>query len=392
MLTRKSLNIYSVAEDRLKKLVLTPSEFKRVFSGIKDLEVKFYWISMLILKLKLIINTYDSKTLNRLFKTIRLNGKIYTSKANNVVIKPHRKLTVRQIRVIEYINAKILPSVLSYYANLLKELADKHNKIKTDAIIPYADIPTFNYDSRIILMFASDAIKNSIDQLIYLNQVKMQFTIDRKAGNISSGYINALKGKDMELIDLAIENIKLNQQLLSVNRNNEDVTKDCIVKNNGLKETVIIGEEIKKENDIVTISNCDKLIWLGTREQLKKLVKLLQKYSAIPFKIDEDPGCLEYMSLFIGEKGEKYSPRNPRMVVWNYKVSDLAYLIMRLENKKLISESTSKKRARCIFLDEKGKRIKDGSFRSLSVMKRNCRHKYEIDEIIKEITVDMASK
>ena len=251
--------------------------------------------------------------------------------------------------------------------------------------MPKSDLPTFQYDSRVILMFADSCFQSNQEKLLYLNQVKMQHTLDYRCNNISSGFMNVYKGKDLEMIDNAIENIKLREEYGKQNIEYEDVTKECTIISNPIKPKISADKKPEIADDVIFIHNCDKLYWLGCKGQLRLLLVLLQKYGAIDYTLKDDPDCLMYMASFVDKKGVKYTEKPPQMIMWQFKISDLAYLIMKLETSKLISGSTSKKRARSIFLDERGMNIKEDSFRNSNKKSRIPRHKTEIDEIIQKV-------
>ena len=388
MINKKNKN--SVANDNLRKPEFSISGFKNVFAQCGDLNSKFHWTSTIIIKINLITNVYDSKAIDSIILAKEVN-KIISLEDDDVQISvsPHRTLTEKQIKFIGYLNNKLLPVVMKFYSNVKRDLSGKYEKDKKFALIPRNDLPTFNYDSNIILMFTDDVIHNNLDKQIYLNQVKMKMALDIKNNLVSVGLLRAIKGKDVEIINQAIENIKLVQEYINQNSKKGNLNEsNFIVYEENISEKEK-SEVIEFKKDVIKISNCDKLIWLGSFPQLKLLLILLQKYGAIPYIMDDDSECEQYMSLFIDKNGKKFNDLNPRMITWHFKISDLAYLIMKLEIAGLISESTSKKRARSIFLDEKGHTIKEDSFRNSNKKDRIPRHKSEIDEIIikvKEVT------
>ena len=287
-------------------------------------------------------------------------------------------MSEKQIRLIFYINSKLIPFVLEYYKELIKQLRMKHTEMKDEYLILFEKIPTFKYDGRVVRMFAFDVIADECKREKYLINVLQNFLMDVKNCKIQEKLIKDIEKVDYKLIELSILEIKLNRQQIL----RQDLSYDKIIVETKNNKGAVDKTQCELA-EAITLFNCDLLEWTGSKPKLQYFSKLLQRYSIILDLRGVDSECETFMSIFKNSKGKPFGNKNPKPIQLSegIKIADLAYIITKLKLDELISNSNSKVKTNKLFLNEHGKEIKYKSFRTSDKSDRKPRHKFEIDEI-----------
>ena len=135
------------------------------------------------------------------------------------------------------------------------------------------------------------------------------------------------------------------------------------------------------------IINRDKLIWLGTKEQLLKLLRLLRKFEYIKNDLEKDQECENLLSHFVDEKNKPFARfKSAKKIRLNTVNADLYYLYRNIAfvEKKLLSTERIWKKTEKIFLN-KDKGIMNNKKCAAAYYRLSDKDRNRLDDIIKSV-------
>lgn len=157
------------------------------------------------------------------------------------------------------------------------------------------------------------------------------------------------------------------------------------VATNGKQIKTDVIKKVIPINSNSLLLNSKKLVWLGSKEQLRILFSKLQKYGFVE-DISEHPDRTEkYFSVFSGPDGQSYTEYTPEKIIWNTPIRELAYLIDKLASlgkSALIKNKDVWVKTSNVFLQSNGNPVNSDSMGSLISRKTKFTNKSHLDQII----------
>lgn len=368
MPAKKIHNVFSLADERINKPVFTPDELYKVYSPIQDLNLKFYCIASLILITKDIIEVYNSEKIRLL-----VNSKYINKIASDFNFDDYycefdfRRLTGEQLKFIEYLKSYFLPILIKEYRKLIPLLRKNLNADDFKELTISNNLLTFNYNVRMIMMYAKDVLLLPQVQGNYLIQLKKKLRFDI-ISNPDSVFIKKYSAHILCIIDDTIEQIRLPKENGIASGGN---CKSGALPFLDIPKNTNLIESNPSDSQIWKIKDDDKLICLGSETKLRKFISLVQGHDIIERLPDDEESQRMYFSLFLNPNYSNYYPDYPglsnlRPVRIKVKISDFVYIIGQLckskYNKKYLFDGTNNwSKVSKLFLNMKGGRLDNES-------------------------------
>jgi hypothetical protein len=283
-----------------------------------------------------------------------------------------------------HLQIKLIPSIEEYkndlkFAVLVNEAIKKHpDNFKDDnEKFPILD---FHYES--IHRYCENVFSETEDKIDYFCHILKVYN-----------RLVALKDIIPDNAHDSIPHIKTELKLLKISfkmeKSRKQESNNLIVSNHKdlkvhQKPKVSIGKKNTVRRKII---NRDKLLWLGTKEQLVKLLKSLQSFDFLENQIEQDPECEKLLIYFTDQNNDDYiNKKFTKKIKWKKLNADLIYLYSKLTRgkTKLLDDDHLWIKTEKIFLNRFGRIMKHKNL-SVSFDRLSGKERSKLDEIVSGI-------
>lgn len=411
-------------------LIFEKKQITEKLKSLKNVTDSYSWINKYYWKLHYLSKFGNNYYYKKLYEINRQLARFHAVVNNNDSQLSNYNVFTKHIRFI------LIPFVTrlhnKYYLQYRINYAKQH--YPDDFFDSLDKYPIFNLDYNDIKIYSQKALKNNnyiADYYIYiidyflnhpnlgtskiLNFKKSLPVIYRDLKIIYKGIS---KERKKNIYNIHYDTLKVSKLLLKINRYIEklgsndkinslineklaEITNDKKIMPVVNKNTVKVKEKLtsrqiyasgKKTHEIVksrdVVKSSDKIIWLGSDNQLKKLLYQLQDNDFIENYIDEDNDNSRYLKLFTNRYHEDYIPEKASKVIWKQGTSDLAYLVGELTRKGsvILLDGTKKWASTAkVFLDRNKKSISPDTLNSSYHKDTNTREQDILNKVINSV-------
>lgn len=363
------------------KLIFKSDEFLKKFKSIKDLRKRFKWISELSHELDNIYRNFTDEQYAGLYKKYNLDS------LNDIILKqtyfPTDNLRIQNSAFkyfILYLEEFFLSFVNSKMMSLKLELfyIERKKLIKEGKLTEEEKYPSYGYTYLRIKSYCDNVFPVLSDKIEYYDHIILKFKKEYKGKEFVLDYIDgyAIK-KCIKTIKRELKSFKLRYELekdkllLGLKSNNKSSVQ---------KKTSVL----KKKTSIKKKSTNPKLLWLGEKQQLTKLLKGLQSFDFLENQIEQDPECEKLLIYFTDQNNDDYiNKKFTKKIKWKKLNADLIYLYSKLVSgkTKLLDADHLWIKTERIFMNQYGKAMKHKNL-SVSFDRLSGKERPILDEII----------
>lgn len=368
----KTLNFYKLIVNDSFNLVFTTIDLEKALSKITNNSEKLEWIKELSNRIYFIYTNFSDKQIDLLFAHYKLNALFPVSK-----LQENAKVNSHNLGKYDNFKRFLVQTFLFRLSNLEYNL---EIDIKVNQILSYPSLENVSEKDKFFLWgFKFDTMRKFSDRAFLIPEQKIEyFSYAYSQFHIHHPDISEDKymSRELKKIETLLNHLKTTYDLKK-NLSSNNVPKEPEPHNNSMKK--------------ISVSECsnilvgDKLIWLAKRSILIHLLNLLQQYGFLFNRLDVDPRCVRYSSIFSIKSEPDNSKVNAKPVKWEKHVSDLAYLINELVGRNLISKSKHWKRTENVFLNNDGLPLSSDSLRTTSSKLYSSRFSKDLRAILNEI-------
>ncbi len=348
----------------------------------------------------------SSKKEFKINDTVRINTRNYLYKTDKTIFNFVYRKILNHSRTFNSFHLKYsyLTSVLTK-ARTYKELFNSYldyisfkNRLEkyTSRLVKTEIKSKENLKTKKILRKAKKSVKRSarkysLTEKDKLNQNKFKLSKKLISAKKNKPSVKLHKSFKSKLTKKSVKSVKSDKGFSEtyISISNPSVVKGTEELNITVdSSTQAIPQTVPQKSVTSGIKNSDKIIWVGTKEQLKLLLIKLQNNDFIENILTEDKECLNYLSCFVDKNFNNFSDIKPDKIRWNTNASELAYLIGELtksKSKSLIHGSKKWVITSKVFKSQYNTEITPGSLRSSYNKKTISANQNELNRIIEAV-------
>ena len=355
------------------KLIFTYEEFRKKFYSIKDKKKRLKWAEDLREELVNIYRNYTDEQYAELYEKYDL------SKLNEYIQKQtyfptdNQRIQKSDFKYfILYLEEFFITSVNKHIFKLNYEfhLASERKYYNQENLPDEKKFPLFDYNLIKIQNHCDYVLFELRNKIRYYDYVLRMYTHDFEG---REAYIYLVGGnikRTISIVKRDLESLKLKYEL-------EKDRRHISQKLGRSKKSKKLKSDHSENISIIQKYDKDKLVWLGSKNQLIKLLHELQEYDFIRNNLEKDPDCEKMLSHFVDKDNKPFTNiKSSAKIRLVKKISDLLYLYANIAfvTNKLLSDDLIWIKTEKIFIKRDGSKLNNknlsASYHLLSDMER----------------------